>query len=181
MVLTEAMEEAMRFVIWLVALLLAGHTVAWAQKGVPGKELSAKDAARMDAPLPPSLYLDKPLSELKGVVSWKTLAMVTPVRQQDRFVPEFSKDVSALDKKEVKLQGFMMPLDMGEKQKRFLLVAMPPTCAFCLPGGPDQLVEVLAKTPVKYGFEPIVVTGKFVVLKDDPMGLYYRLTDAVAQ
>ena len=170
----------MRFVIWLVALLLAGHMVAWAQKGVPGKELSAKDAATMDATLPPSLYLDKPLPELKGVVSWKTLGMVTPVRQQDRFVPEFSKDVSALDKKEVKLQGFMMPLDMGEKQKRFLLVAMPPTCAFCLPGGPDQLVEVLAKTPVKYGFEPIVVTGKFVVLKDDPMGLYYRLTDAVS-
>jgi hypothetical protein len=24
------------------------------------------------------------------------------------------------------------------------------------------------------------VTGRFVVLKDDPMGLYYRLTDAVA-
>ena len=40
---------------------------------------------------------------------------------------------------------------------------------------------MLARTPVKYGFEPIVVTGKFVVLKDDPMGLYYRLTDAVAQ
>ena len=31
----------------------------------------------------------------------------------------------------------------------------------------------------KYGFEPIVVSGKFVVLNDDPMGLYYRLTDAV--
>jgi hypothetical protein len=175
------MEEAMRFVIWFVAVMLAGHTAAWAQKGVPGKELSQKDMASMDAPLPPSPYMDKPLPELKGVVSWKTLGQVTPVRQQDRFIPQFSKDVSALDKKEIKLQGFMMPLDMGEKQKRFLLVAMPPSCAFCLPGGPDQLVEVLAKTPVKYGFEPIVVTGKFVVLKDDPMGLYYRLTDAVAQ
>ncbi|MGH8699960.1 MAG: DUF3299 domain-containing protein [Burkholderiales bacterium] len=171
----------MRFFIGLVALLLAVQATVWAQgKGIPGKELSAKDAAMMDSPLPPSSYLDKPLPELKGVVSWRTLGQVTPVRQQDRFIPQFSKDVSALDKKEIKLQGFMMPLDMGEKQKRFLLVAMPPTCAFCLPGGPDQLVEVLAKTPVKYGFEPIVVTGKFVVLKDDPMGLYYRLTDAVA-
>jgi hypothetical protein len=102
------------------------------------------------------------------------------VRQQDRFVPQFSKDVTALDKKEIRLQGFMMPLDMGEKQKRFLLVAMPPTCMFCLPGGPDQLVEVQARVPVKYGFNPIVVSGKFAVLRDDPMGLYYRLTDAVA-
>jgi len=166
----------MRFLIGLVALLLAVHSTAWAQsKGIPGKDMGP-----MDTPLPPSPYLAKPLPELKGVVSWKTLGQVTPVRQQDRFIPQFSKDVSALDKKEVKLQGFMMPLDMGEKQKRFLLVAMPPTCAFCLPGGPDQLVEVVAKTPVKYGFDPIVVSGKFVVLKDDPMGLYYRLTDAVA-
>jgi hypothetical protein len=172
----------MRFFIGIVALALGAQAVVWAQnKGAPGKELSQKDTVAMDAPLPPSPYLDKPLAELKGVVSWKTLADVTPVRQQDRFVPQFSKEISALDKKEVKLQGFMMPLDMGEKQKRFLLVAMPPTCAFCLPGGPDQLVEVLAKNPVKYGFDPIVVSGKFVVLKDDPMGLYYRLTDAVAQ
>ena len=171
----------MKYLVATVALALGCSASLWAQqKGVPGKDLYAKDPAMMDAPLAPSPYLNKPLPELKGVVSWKTLAQVMAVRQQDRFVPQFSTDVTALDKKEVKLQGFMMPLDMGDKQKRFLLVAMPPTCMFCLPGGPDQLVEVQAKTPVKYGFEPIVVTGKFVVLRDDPMGLYYRLTDAVA-
>jgi hypothetical protein len=164
-----------------LALLLVGQSAVWAQGGgVPGKELSQKDMGPIDAPLPPSPYAMKPLPELKGVVSWKTLSQVMAVRQQDRFIPQFSKDVAALDKKDVKLQGFMMPLDMGATQKRFLLVAMPPTCAFCLPGGPDQLVEVLAKTPVKYGFDPIVISGRFVVLKDDPMGLYYRLTDAVA-
>ena len=163
----------MKYLIGLLAVLVG--ITAWAQqKGVPGK-----DMGMMDKPLPPSPYADKPLPELKGVVSWKTLSEVTPVKQKDRFVPQFSKGISDLDRKEVKLQGFMMPLDMGERQKRFLLVAMPPSCSFCLPGGPDQLVEVQAKNPVKYGFDPIVVTGRFVVLKDDPMGLYYRLTDAV--
>jgi hypothetical protein len=39
---------------------------------------------------------------------------------------------------------------------------------------------VVAKAPVKYGFDPIVLSGRFVVLKDDPLGLYYRLTDAVS-
>ncbi len=170
----------MKSAICVVVMLLASH-LAWAQqKGIPDKALSQKDMAAMDQPPLAAPYLGRPLPELKGVVSWKTLGQVTPVRQQDRFIPQFSKDVAALDKKEIKLQGFMMPLDMGEKQKRFLLVALPPSCAFCLPGGPDQLVEVVAKTPVKYGFEPVVVSGKFVVLKDDPMGLYYRLTDAVA-
>jgi hypothetical protein len=94
-------------------------------------------------------------------------------------MPQFSNSITALDKKEVRLQGFMMPLDMGEKQKRFILSALPPSCAFCLPGGPDQLVEVQAKTAVKYGFDPIVLSGRLTVLRDDPMGLYYRLTEAV--
>ena len=165
----------MRFLVGLLAILVG--VAAWAQqKGVPGK-----DMGMMDKPLPPSPYADKPLPELKGVVSWKTLAEVTPVKQKDRFVPQFSKGITALDKKDVKLQGFMMPLDMGERQKRFLLVALPPSCSFCLPGGPEQMVEVVAKNPVKYGFDPIVLSGKLAVLKDDPMGLYYRLTDAVAQ
>lgn len=169
--------DIVRFFLLLVSLLFAGlSAVSAQQKGIAGKDLAA-----MDKPLPPSAFADKPLPELKGVVSWKTLAEVSPVRQKDRFVPQFSKGISVLDRKEVKLQGFMMPLDMGEKQKRFLLVALPPSCAFCLPSGPDQMVEVVARTPVKYGFDPIVLSGKFAVLKDDPMGLYYRLTDAVAQ
>jgi uncharacterized protein len=167
----------MKYFLAILALLLGAQAAVWAQQ----KGIAGKDMGMMDKSLPPSPYADKPLPELKGVVSWKTLAEVKPVKQKDRFVPEFSKSVSALDKKDVKLQGFMMPLDMGERQKRFLLVALPPSCAFCLPGGPEQMVEVVAKTPVKYGFEPIVISGKLAVLKDDPMGLYYRLTDAVAQ
>lgn len=167
----------MKPVPFLLALLLAAHTSAWAFRDAGKKDLSSRDAPAMAAPVPPQ-YL-KPLPELKGVVSWKTLAQVEAVKQKDRYVPQFSKNVTVLDRKEVRLQGFMMPLDMGERQKRFLLTAMPPTCAFCLPGGPDQVVEVQAKTPVKYGFEPIVLSGRLVVLRDDPMGLYYRLTDAV--
>ena len=66
-----------------------------------------------------------------------------------------------------------------KRQKSFILSAMPPSCAFCMPGGPDAIVEVKAKTPIKYGYEPVVISGRFVVLKDDPTGLFYRLTDAV--
>ena len=72
----------------------------------------------------------------------------------------------------------MIPLDIGEKQKRFLISAVPPHCQFCLPAGPDALVEVEAKTSVNYTFDPIVVSGKFAVVKDDPSGVLYRMTDA---
>jgi uncharacterized protein len=175
------MEIAMKTQTIGLALLVGVSSAVWAQqqKGPAANNTLMKSPAAADAPLAPSPFADKPLPELKGVVSWKTLAEVKPVKQKDKFVPEFAKSVTALDKKEVKIQGFMMPLDMGEKQQRFILTAMPPSCSFCLPGGPEQLVEVQAKAPVKYGFEPIVLTGKLAVLKDDPMGLYYRLTDAV--
>jgi hypothetical protein len=121
----------------------------------------------------------KPLPDRNDVVSWKLLAQVELVKQKDRYVPKFGKDVSALDQKEVKVQGFMMPLQTGDKQSHFVLTAMPQTCAFCVPGGPETMVEVKSKTPVKYTFEAVVLTGKLAILKDDPTGVFYRLTDAV--
>jgi hypothetical protein len=121
----------------------------------------------------------KPLVERKDVVSWKLLAEVELVKQKDRYVPQFSQGVAALDQKEVKLQGFMMPLEMGDKQTHFVLSALPVTCAFCLPGGPEALVEVKTRQPVKYSFDPIVVRGRMSVLRDDPTGVFYRITDAV--
>jgi hypothetical protein len=121
----------------------------------------------------------KPLPERKDVVSWKTLSQVELVKQKDRYVPQFAKDVSALDQKEIKVQGFMMPLEVGDKQSHFVLTAMPQSCAFCLPGGPESMVEVKSKTPLKYTFDAVVVTGKLTVLKDDPTGIFYRLTEAV--
>ncbi len=121
----------------------------------------------------------KPLAERKDVVSWKLFAQVELIRMKDRYVPQFSPAVAALDQKEVKVQGFMMPLQVGDKQTHFVLSAMPVTCSFCLPGGPEALVEVKAKRPVTYSFEPITMSGKLSVLKDDPTGVFYRITDAV--
>jgi hypothetical protein len=120
----------------------------------------------------------KPLAERADVLSWKMLSQVELVKQKDRYVPRFNADVAALDQKQVKLQGFMMPLQMGDKQTHFVLSAMPQSCAFCLPGGPESLVEVKTRAPVKYTFDAMVLSGKLSVLKEDPTGVFYRLTDA---
>jgi len=118
------------------------------------------------------------LPEQEGVVSWKTLAQVEPVKRDGRVVPEFSKEILGLDKRQIRIQGFILPMDLGDKQKHFLISAVPPHCPFCLPAGPDAVVEVLARKPVTYGFEPVVLQGKLAVLKDDPNGLLYRMTEA---
>jgi hypothetical protein len=115
-----------------------------------------------------------------AIVSWSTLGKVTLVKQKDRYVPEFSKELAALDKAQVTLKGFMMPLDAAAKQKRFLLSAVPSDCGFCMAAGPDQIVEVLARQGLEYVLDPVTVSGRFVLVRDDAGGLLYRLTDAVA-
>ena len=119
-----------------------------------------------------------PLVERKDVVSWNVFSQVELVKQKDRYVPKFAPNIAALENKEIKVQGFMMPLQMGDKQSHFVLTATPQSCAFCLPGGPESMVEIKAKTPVKYTFEPVVISGKLSILKDDPTGIFYRIVDA---
>ena len=124
-------------------------------------------------------YASGILPERAGVVSWKTLSRVEPVKKDGKLIPSFSSEILGLDRTDVKVQGFMIPLDIGEKQKRFLLSAVPPHCQFCLPAGPDEIVEVEARNPVAYTFDPIVIGGKFSVVKDDASGILYRMTGAV--
>lgn len=113
------------------------------------------------------------------MLPWSVLTAVKTKVEKNRMLPVFTASIQALNQKSQRVQGFMMPLDPGEKQKHFLLSSVPLTCPFCLPGGPESMVEVKTKTPVKYSMEPVVVEGQFAVLHDDPNGLYYRVTNAV--
>ena len=113
-----------------------------------------------------------------GTVPWQLLQSTRTVQKPDKkFGPAFTREVKELDKQQVKLYGFMMPLDQAKKQKRFLLSAFPPHCSFCLTAGPESLVEVLADQPIDFTFEPVVIAGRMAVLENDVV--YYRLTNAV--
>lgn len=129
-----------------------------------------------------SNYSAAMLPERDGVISWKTLAEVEPVKRGGRLMPQFSDKILALDGKQVRVQGFVMPLDVGSAQRHFLISAVPPSCPFCMPAGPEAMVEVYARKPVKFSLEPIVVSGKMAVQKDpatsDAAGMLYRLTEA---
>jgi hypothetical protein len=121
-----------------------------------------------------------PLQDRADVLPWSMLTAVKTKVEKNRVLPVFPSNIQALNQKSQRIQGFMMPLDPGEKQTHFLLSSVPLTCSFCVPGGPESMVEVKTKTPVKYSLEAVVVEGQFAVLKDDPYGLFYRVTDAVA-
>lgn len=130
----------------------------------------------MALPVDPLLLNDLP--ELQGVVSWRVLGQVKTAQTGGKPAVEFSDDVRKLDKQEVRLQGYMLPIVAGETHDHFLLTMRPPHCPFCLSVGPEYIVEVKSKAPIQHTYEPVVVAGRLSVLSNDPFGLYYRLTEA---
>ncbi len=113
------------------------------------------------------------------LLGWDVLARVDFKMTPERYIPQFSPELKALDGKEVKVAGFMLPLEAGKKQKRILLTRMPVTCTFCLPGGgPESVIEVHLRKPIDYTWEGVVLSGRLMLLPDDPTSLFYRLVDA---
>lgn len=161
----------MKTVVLLAAAMLALGS-AWAQLSSP---LPSGSGAGVHSPNSPFA----PLPQRSDVVPWSLLTTIQTRTEKNRLLPVFSKEQLALNQKPQRLQGFMMPLEPGERQRHFLLSSVPLSCSFCTPGGPESMVEVRTKEPVRYTMEPVTVEGRFAVLQDDPYGLYYRITDAV--
>lgn len=160
----------------LLAALLLAPALALAQPG-PQAPLSppiAGQGAGYHDPRSPF----KPLVEREGVLSWSLLSSVTTRVEKNKVVPTFPAPVLALQNQPVKVQGFMLPLEPGERQRHFLLSAVPTSCSFCAPAGPEGLIEVRSKAPVRYTLEPVTVEGRLAVLSNDPYGLFYRIADA---
>ena len=118
-----------------------------------------------------------------GAVGWDLLGdlqvrseIIAPL--QTIFHTDYRPEVKALDGHEAKVMGFLFPLEGGLEHDHFLLTAWPPSCPFCLPAGPSQMVEVFCAEPVAFSDGAIMMTGTFEVLHEDPSGLYYRMHDA---
>lgn len=165
--------KSLRLLPLLAAAIAAGGGAAWAQS--PPSPTVGQGPGYHD---PRSPF--KPLEEKAGVLAWAVLSAVTTRTEKNRVIPTFPAAVQALDRKTVKVQGFMMPLEPGDKQRHFLLSSVPTTCSFCVPAGPEGLVEVRTRNPVRYTLEPVIVEGQLAVLSDDPYGLFYRVVDANA-
>ena len=136
-------------------------------------------AAAMAQQAPPHDPATPMLPDARGAVPWSVLSAATIKNVQGRLGPDFPPALRPLSGKTVKLQGYLIPLEAGQTHKSFLLSAWSPTCPFCQTAGPEAMVEVRARQPVKYSVEPIVVEGRFLLLDNDASGMFYRLLEAV--
>ena len=116
-------------------------------------------------------------------VSWKTLAHAKLKMEQGKAMPEgvaYGADVQKLDGQFITITGYMFPLDAAGNQAHFLLSAYPPSCPYCVPGGPTELIEIKDSAPIKFTYDAVTLHGNFHLLQGDALkeGVFYRLTQA---
>ncbi|MBL7814856.1 MAG: hypothetical protein JNL70_07595 [Saprospiraceae bacterium] len=117
--------------------------------------------------------------------TWKTLSKLTYKKEYDEVlglkvdVPVFSKEVKALEGREVTVKGYIIPTDGYKSQKEFVFSAFPYNmCFFCGGAGPETVMEVTTKQPVQYTTEPIYLKGILKLNGADVNRLIYSLEKA---
>jgi hypothetical protein len=93
----------------------------------------------------------------------------------------FPPDIKAMNGKTVTASGFVLPLDASEHTSHFLLSKRTPTCPFCPPGEPNEVIEVYCNKPIKFDDSMISVTGKFGLTNNTDNGVFFTMKQATAQ
>lgn len=116
---------------------------------------------------------------------WKDLAKITFKKQYDEMlgfkvdVPVFSEDLKKMAGKVVEVKGYVIPVEGYKSHKEFVFSAYPYNmCFFCGGAGPETVMEVYAKEPIKYSADPIIIKGKLELNDSDVNRLIYSLSDA---
>lgn len=117
---------------------------------------------------------------------WKTLGKITFKKEYDEMmgfkvdVPVFSKDVQALEGKEITVRGYIIPVEDYGGQKEFVFSAFPYNmCFFCGGAGPETVMKVSASEAIPYTAEAITIRGTLTLNSTDRNELMYALSGAV--
>lgn len=111
---------------------------------------------------------------------WDVLGK-TKITSDDKkgvYKASFPDEVKKLDGTTMKVNGFMLPLEPTEKFKHFLLTRRTPTCPFCPPGQPNEIVEVFTDMPVAWAEELATFEGQFKLIDNGEKGLFFQLDQA---
>ncbi|MDX1478775.1 MAG: hypothetical protein R3301_13775 [Saprospiraceae bacterium] len=116
---------------------------------------------------------------------WKTLSKITYKKEYDELMgfkidkPVFSDEIKVLDGEIVTVKGFIIPTEGYKSHNEFIFSAFPYSmCFFCGGAGPETVMEVITKEPVKYTAESITLRGILRLNADDINRLMYALEEA---
>lgn len=113
-------------------------------------------------------------------IMWKTLAACKIHLDPKHFAYSirFTPEVKAMQGKELSISGFMLPLEATEKFNHFLLSKRTPSCSFCMPGEPNEIIEVFTQKPVKWDENIVTVKGVMHLTNNPESGLFFQMKES---
>lgn len=126
------------------------------------------------------------IADLLGVSNdnlWKVLGK-TRIGLDDKgysYIAHNPPEVTALDGTQIAIKGFMVPLESKEEFNHFILSKRTPTCPYCPPGEPNELIEVFTAKPVKWNDGLVSASGKFSLINNQNFGMFFKLDNAVVK
>jgi len=120
------------------------------------------------------------LLPMSGDPTWDVLAETDVAYDENTglYSATLPDKVKSLDGKVVTITGFILPLEPSEKFTHFLLSKRTPTCPFCPPGEPDEIIDVVVDQPVEWADDAVKVTGTFGLMNDQEFGMFFKITEA---
>ena len=122
-------------------------------------------------------------SKYKGLPSttWPKLYDISYETRNDQFgeyeAPIFSDAARSIEGKEVYIEGYIMPFE-GIETNKFILSSLPiNACYFCGNGGPESVIQIITKKPIRYTEKPIELKGVLKLNPDNPEEMIYSLID----
>jgi hypothetical protein len=144
--------------------------------------------AKVDKKNPDVLPSGQPVSErnaqeqlpMASGTLWATLleSKISYSNKPPHITATFPPAVKAMNGKDVTASGFVLPLDASEHTSHFLLSKRTPTCPFCPPGEPNEVIEVYCKKPLKFDDSMITVSGKFALTNNTENGVFFVMKEA---
>lgn len=124
----------------------------------------------------------RPAAAPRGATGWDVLGATRGVERNvggfTMLAPVFPASVRDLDGRTVRVPGYMYAMSTAPRQTRYLLMAFPPSCPFCLDIGPAYFIDVLSRAGEPVSQDLMIVEGRLSLLDSDPDNFFYRLTDA---
>ena len=85
--------------------------------------------------------------------------------------------VKAMNGKKITISGFMVPIESKEKFVHFLLSRRAPSCPFCPPAEPNEMVEVFSAKPVRWQENLVTLSGTLILVNDAKREIFFQMKD----
>lgn len=110
---------------------------------------------------------------------WKDLLAVKTIQKRDAYTPKFDEKQRAYDGKQITVKGYIYAYEEAPVHKFFMLSYYPVSmCYFCGGAGPESVIEVTVKKPLKYTSREVTLKGTLKLNDSDPDRLFYILLNA---